>query len=86
MELLKDLIDSKILNIMQLFLNNKTKYFHLTDIADKANVPSASTFRLIRKLVALGFVEYTKTGKLKLYKLSDNKKSRKFEEILRLKI
>ncbi len=86
MELLKGLIDPKLLKILQLFLDNKSKYFHLTDIAHKAGVPPSSTFRLMKKLLSLGFVEYSQTGKLKIYKYSKGKKMEKLEELLRMKL
>lgn len=86
MDLFKGIVDPKILRILKLLLDNKSKFFHLTDIAAKANVPAASTFRLMSKLVRLDFIEYEVTGKMKIYRLKDSKKSRKIEEIMRLKI
>ena len=86
MILLKELIDPKIIRIIELFLDDKTKSFHLTDISSKSKVPPATTYRLIKKLVGLQLIEFSFTGKLKIYTYNDSKKLEKFEEMMRLQI
>ena len=86
MILLKELIDPKIIRIIELFLYNKAQSFHLTDISSKSKVPPATTYRLIKKLVRLQLIKFSVTGKLKIYRYNDSKKLRKFEDMMRLKI
>ena len=83
MDLLKGLVDDKLLRMLKLFLDDKTRYFHLTELASKSKVPASSAHRLIKQLVVLGFVMYDKLGKLKIYKYNDSEKSRKLEEVLK---
>lgn len=75
-DVLYGLIDKKIRNILNIFIKNKGELFHLQKIAKLSNVPIASSFRIVRKLVSLGFVTVIRINKFKVYKLSDNKKTR----------
>lgn len=75
-DVLYGLVDKKIRNILNIFIKNKGELFHLQKIAKLSNVPIASSFRIVRKLVSLGFVTVIRINKFKVYKLSDNKKTR----------
>lgn len=85
MSVFKELVDPKIVRILELLLNNKSKHFHLQKIASDAKVPLASTFRIVRRLVFLGIVEQTVIGKMKIYKIADNEKTRELEALRRKK-
>ncbi len=73
---LDGIIDQKIRNILNVFLKNNTELFHLQKVSRLSNVPISSSFRLIKKLVNLGFVSIVKIDKFKVYKLAENKKTR----------
>lgn len=75
-DVLYGLVDKKIRNILNIFIKNRGELFHLQKIAKLSNVPIASSFRIVRKLVSLGFVTVIRINKFKVYKLSDNKKTR----------
>jgi DNA-binding IclR family transcriptional regulator len=77
MGLIRQLLNQKILKILDLLLKNKNKFFHLSDISFRTNVPIGSTFRLVNKLVSLNIIETTLIGKMKIYRLSDKKETRK---------
>lgn len=70
--LLEQLFDSKILKIIRLFLNEKEGQFYLREISIKTNVPVATTYRFIKKLLGLDLIEEIKIKKFKLYKLKES--------------
>lgn len=82
MSIFRLLIDKKVLRILDLFLKNKTKYFHLMKISKEANVPIATTFRIINRLVSINVVEQIKIDKIKIYKFTENENSREIEDVL----
>ncbi len=69
-------MDKKIRNILGVLIKNKGEFFHLQKISKLSNVPIASSFRIVRKLVNLGFVSVIRINKFKVYKLSDSKKTK----------
>lgn len=73
-ELLEDLFDSKIINIIKLFLANKDKDFYLKEISDTVRVPMASTHRVLKKLVRLEIIIEKNISKFKVYCLAQNEK------------
>ena len=82
MVIFRQLIDKKIVRILDLFLKNKNQLFHLNKISEDAKVPIGTTFRLVGKLVSLGILDVVVVGKLKIYKIADNEKVRELEESL----
>ena len=77
----EDLVDPKIVKILRLLIANKGKHYHLQKIASDAKVPLASTFRLVNKLVKLGYIDVILVGKFKLYKLAVNEKIKELERL-----
>jgi len=75
MSVFEELIDFKIMKILKLLLKNKDQHFHLHKIAQETNVPVATVFRIIRKLVKLNLVEQITIGKIKIYKIAHNQKT-----------
>ena len=82
MSIFRQLIDKKTVRILDLFLKNKEKLFHLNKISEDAKVPLGTTFRLVGKLVSLEILDVVVVGKLKIYKTADNEKVRELEESL----
>ena len=68
---LTQLLDSKLKNILDVFLQNKGQLFHLKKLSEESKVPLATTFRLVSKLVGSGFLDITLVGKIKLYKIKE---------------
>lgn len=67
-DVLKDLFDEKILSILNIIINDKTGGMYLGEISMAAEVPKATTFRIINKLVNSELIEEKKIKKLKLYR------------------
>ena len=78
MSLFVELIDKKIVDILEVFTKSGEELLHLSMIAKRANVPLTSTHRIINSLVEKKLIEQVAVGKIKLYKLA------KAEEILKL--
>ena len=74
--ILDGIVDKKIKNILNVFIKNKNELFHLQKISKLSNVPIASSFRIVRRLVSLGFIAVIRINKFKVYKLEDNKKTK----------
>jgi DNA-binding IclR family transcriptional regulator len=72
-----DLVDPKIKRILDTLVKNKGKLTHLKKLSKDSNVPAATTFRLVKKLIKLQYISVTTVGKIKLYMLADNKKTGK---------
>jgi len=83
--LLGNLFDLKSLKILRLFLDDKDKEFYLREISKKLDVPVATTFRIVKRLVELKVVEQIMIKKFKLYKLADNDNTLFLEGILKEK-
>ena len=75
-DVLDGLMDKKIRNILSVLIKNKDELFHLQKISKLSNVPIASSFRIVKRLVRLGFVAVIRINKFKVYRLEDNKKTK----------
>ncbi|MBC8444486.1 helix-turn-helix domain-containing protein [Candidatus Woesearchaeota archaeon] len=80
MSLFVELIDKKIVDILEVFIKNEEGLLHLSMVAERAKVPLTSTHRIINSLVEKKLIEQVVVGKLKLYKLS---KAKEVERLFR---
>lgn len=80
--LLAELFDKKVLDVITVFLKNKDKDFYLREVAKQSKVPLASTFRIVRKLQNLDFVQQIIISKFKLYRLAENEKTKGMEMLI----
>jgi hypothetical protein len=80
--LLSELFDKKILNVLDIFLENKTREFQLRELAKEAKVPLASTSRIVSRLTETGVVDVIQIKQFKLWKLADNDKTNKLDLII----
>lgn len=72
-EVLQGLFDSKVVNIIKLFIREESKQFYLREIAKIAKVSPASTYRILNRLVGMGILKVTEIKTAKLYNLDSNK-------------
>jgi DNA-binding IclR family transcriptional regulator len=79
--ILRNLIDPKVLRILDLFSKNTSKLYHLKKISLDSNVPLGTTFRIVNKLVKLNVLEIVAVNKLKLYKFSINNKTKELTKL-----
>lgn len=85
MPLFRQLVDEKVLNILDLLLKNKKEFFHLSKISKIAKVPVATTSRIVDDLVSIGVIERVLIDKTKIYRIKDNKDSEELEKVLKIK-
>ena len=74
-DVLTDLFDKKILSILNTIINDKTGGMYLGEISKAAEVPAATTYRILNKLTNIELIEEKKIKKLKLYKFKRSGKS-----------
>ena len=82
MELFKGIIEAKTLKVLSLFLKNPNELYHINKASLDSGVPLATAFRVINKLTENSFLEYRQISKFRIYKLADNKKTRKLRKLL----
>ena len=82
MDLLKGLVDDKILRVLNVFLSEPDQFFHINKVSQQSKVPLATTFRIINSLVDNKLLKIEKISKFKLYKLADTKKTKRLRRIL----
>jgi len=83
MDILKDLFDEKVIEIINLFLDNPEKRFCLTDISSFTKVNIATTFRILNKLISKSFIRTIIIGKVRIYQLEKNEKTMALNKLLR---
>ncbi len=81
--LLEGLFDSKKMKVIRVMMQDTSKQYYLRELSKSANVPVATTFRIIQKLMALGLVKQIKVSKFKVYQWQDNEKSKFVEQIMK---
>ncbi len=74
-ETLKSLFDSKKIAIIQVLINNPDNPMTLQEIAKKAKVPLATTYRICKHLKSLHLAEQKKIKHLTLYALAGTKEA-----------
>jgi len=82
MDLLKGLVDDKVLRVLKVFLLEPDQFFHINKVSQDSEVPLATTFRIINSLVNNNMLKIEKIGKFKLYRLADNKKIKQLRKII----
>ena len=82
-QILKELFDDKILKVLKLFIDNKSKKYYLREISRLTGISPATTYRILNKLVDKNFLKIEKIKKTKLYKFSNNEKTELLASILK---
>lgn len=82
MDIFEGLIDRKMHSVISVFLKFPEEYFHINKVAERSSVPVATTFRIINQLNDLGIIEATNISKFRIYRLADNKKTKKLRRLL----
>lgn len=82
-KLLEGLFDSKKMKIINAFMQNPSKQFYLRELSKISNVPVATTFRTLQKLISLDMVRQVNVSKFKLYVWKDNEKTKFVEQIFK---
>ena len=70
LELLKELFDNKLVNVINVLINDRSEGLYLNEVSRAANVSPATTYRIINKLVNLEIIQEIRVKKLKIYKFT----------------
>ena len=73
MNSIRQVVDKKILRIVDVLLKNPAQIYHLQKISIDAKVPLGTTHRLVKKLSDAEFFEVVHVGKSRLYRLNKTK-------------
>ena len=74
--LMLDLINPKIKRILGVLLSNREKIYHLKQLSFESKVPISTAFRIVYNLTRLNYIKIIRIGKIKLYVLNDNDKTK----------
>jgi hypothetical protein len=82
-DILEQLFDTKLLDVIKLFLADQTKQYYLREVSKLTKVPVATTFRYLNKLANLGVIKIIVIKNIKLYQLEENKKTEYLKKIMK---
>ena len=77
----EQLIDRKIVKIIRFLIKSKGKLVHLQQISKGSGVSIGTVFRIMPKLLKAGVVRQVNVGKMKLYQVEDNKKTKELQRV-----
>ena len=67
-EILKEIFDKNIIEVIRIFASNPKQHFSLSQVAYLSGVKTATSLRIINKLIEKEFVGIVVMGKTKFYK------------------
>ena len=82
MDILRELCNSKTIDVIRFFIKNPSEQHCLTEISNKTKVNIATTLRILDKFIDKEFIETVMVGKTRLYQLADNEKTRALKNLL----
>ena len=74
-DVLRELFDSKVISVVNVFLEYPERHFSLSEVSNLAKVHIATTFRVLNKLMEKEFIRIVLMGKSKFYQLKRGEKS-----------
>jgi len=67
-EVLKEIFDNNIIEVIKIFVANQKQHFSLSQVAYLSGVKTATSLRIINKLIEKEFIRTILMGKTKFYK------------------
>jgi len=83
MSKLSQLIDEKIVKLLTVLYKNKSKLYHITQLATESQVPPATTLRLIKVLLKANIIKVSNVGKLKIYSYNNTDENNNLMKVLK---
>lgn len=81
-QLVRSLFDNKMLNVLDVFLQNAESQFFLKEISQQSRVPLTSCYRIVRRLLKVGVVHEVKVNRFSVYQLNPSELTAFLEEIV----
>jgi len=66
-EILKEIFDKNIIEVIKIFASSPTQHFSLSQVAYLSGVKTATSLRIINKLIEKNFIDINVIGKTKFY-------------------
>ncbi len=82
-DILTGLLDDKLIKVISLFMRYPGKKFYLSEISKLSEVNTATTFRILKKLVAEELINMDVIGKVRVYQLGKNERVKSLSGMLR---
>jgi len=73
LSLIENLIDKKILKVLQVFFDDEDKEFYSLEVSKRSGIAPASAFRILKYLASLGIIDIIMVNKFKFYKVKKDK-------------
>ena len=80
---LAGLLDGKLIKVISLFMKYPSKKFYLSEISKLSGVNTATTFRILKKLIGEDLVSMDVIGKVRIYQLGRNERVKSLSEFLK---
>jgi len=81
--ILAGLLDDKLIKVISVFMKHPSKKFYLSEISKMSGVNTATTFRILKKLVGQELVHMDVLGKVRVYQLGTSERVKSLSGILK---
>jgi len=81
-QLVRSLFDNKILNVLDIFIENPDNEFFLKEVSEQSRVSLTSCYRIVRKLLKLKLVKEVKVSRFVVYQLNPSDHTTFLESII----
>lgn len=82
-DVLAGLLDSKLIKVISLFMRYPSKKFYLSEISKLSGVNTATTFRILKKLIGEDLISMDVIGKVRVYQLEKSERVKNLAEMLK---
>lgn len=73
-DILAGLLDDKLIKVISLFMKYPYKKFYLSEVSKLSGVNTATTFRILKKLIVEDLISMDVFGKVRVYQLGKNER------------
>jgi len=81
--ILSGLLDNKLIKVISLFMKYPSKKFYLSEVSKLSGVNTATTFRILKKLVAEDLITMDVIGKVRVYQLGKSERVKDLSKMLK---
>ncbi len=83
LDVLAGLLDDKLIRVISLFMKYPSKKFYLSEVSKLSGVNTATTFRILKKLVSQELISMDVIGKVRVYQLGRGERVKNLSEMLK---
>ena len=82
-DVLAGLLDDKLIKVISLFMKHPGKKFYLSEVSKLSGVNTATTFRILKKLVGEDLISMDIIGKVRVYQLGKSERVKSLSGFLK---